>query len=379
MKQSVRWSFRFHMFFFLLFVGLSCGWTQEADEQYADAVEQVRSALSGMNALAATAALETAKPLAQTDEQKQELKRLEAIVPLIDSYVKWISQISASCQLSEIKLSDTSFVSVVEMTASEVTVRAEGKNKTYSINQLPPKLVRIMVQGIYNKTPDNKAIYGAYEGFHPKGDRELARQLWEQAAKAGLNTGSLIPELDVPRVPPLILLPGQENRMAIPSKEETESGLDSVLKKYSKQIEKAKTDPMKEKLAFVLLKPATKDKKMTAAERFALLNYIEQLGRDLSKPAIACEALAAKSQFYQINTVRKRIKLILTAEGQTKQENAQLAQVSGSLLQECGLTNRWDDARTLIPLVKKFAAEGGAGAMIKLANQAEAYLEKSQK
>ena len=372
---------RFAFLFFSgwMFFGLGFCLAQSDEDQYEDAAEQIRSALSGMNASAAQSALETAKPLAQTPDQQQELRRLEEIVPMIDSYVKWISQIAATCQLTEIKLSDTVFVSVVEMTASEVTVRAEGKNKTYPINQLPPKLVRVMVKGIYDKSADNKAIYGAFEAFHPKGDRALARQLWEQASKSGLNTSALIPELDVPRVPPLVILPGQENRLSVPTKDEVAAGLETVLQKYAKQIDKAKTDPMKEKLALILLKTAAKDKKLSPAQRFALLDYIEQLGMELSRPGIACDALAAKSQFYQMNTVRKRLKLITNAQASTKPEKAQLAQASGTLLQECGMTNRWDDARTLIPIVKKFATEGGVSAMLKLANQAQAYLEKNNK
>ena len=262
-------------------------------EAYNNAVEDVRGYLAGMNPEMARASLKDALKHATDRYQKTEIARLEECIYLIEDYLNVMSNFCANNALDdkEIKLSETDFAKIVEMKKDRVTVRAQGVNKTYQINQLSPKFVRILVGKSYNANKDNQAVFGAFEAFHPKGDRALAEKLW----KAAGMSSQMMEELDVPRVPPIIQR-GPDKRLSIPTDEEVAKGMEFVNNKFAKFIDNADTPQAKIKLSNQLIQMAAKNKAMTPGQKMACFKEAEKQVKDILQISPRYDVLEQKEK-----------------------------------------------------------------------------------
>ena len=345
-------------------------------EAYNNAVEDVRGYLAGMNPDMARASSKDALKHATDRFQKTEIARLEECIYLIEDYLNVMSNFCANNQLDEIKLSETEFVKVVEMKKDHVTVRSQGVNKTYMINQLSPKFVRILVGKSYNASKDNQAVFGTFEAFHPKGDRVLAEKLW----KAAGMSSQMMEELDVPRVPPIIQR-GPDKRLSIPTDEEVEKGMEFVNNKFAKFIDNADTPQAKIKLSNQLIQTASKNKAMTPGQKMACFKVAEQQVKDILQISPRYDVLDQKEKVFKTRTFRQRYELVSNANADPSDPDAckDIAAAAGKLLFECGETNRFDEAKKIIPLAKTAAQVSGNSKLFKYADQAEKYLEAQEK
>ncbi|MBR6436796.1 MAG: hypothetical protein IKS45_09835 [Thermoguttaceae bacterium] len=345
-------------------------------EAYNNAVEDVRGYLAGMNPDLARASLKDALKHATDRFQKTEIARLEECIYLIEDYLNVMSNFCANNQLDEIKLSETEFVKVVEMKKDHVTVRSQGVNKTYMINQLSPKFVRILVGKSYNASKDNQAVFGTFEAFHPKGDRVLAEKQW----KAAGMSSQMMEELDVPRVPPIIQR-GPDKRLSIPTDEEVEKGMEFVNNKFAKFIDNADTPQAKIKLSNQLIQTASKNKAMTPGQKMACFKVAEQQVKDILQISPRYDVLDQKEKVFKTRTFRQRYELVSNANADPSDPDAckDIAAAAGKLLFECGETNRFDEAKQIIPLAKTAAQVSGNSKLFKYADQAEKYLEAQAK
>ena len=345
-------------------------------EAYNNAVEDVRGYLAGMNPEMARASLKDALKHATDRFQKTEIARLEECIYLIEDYLNVMSNFCANNQLDEIKLSETEFVKIVEMKKDHVTVRSQGVNKTYQINQLSPKFVRILVGKSYNASQDNQAVFGTFEAFHPKGDRALAEKLW----KAAGMSSQMMEELDVPRVPPIIQR-GPDKRLSIPTDDEVAKGMEFVNNKFGKFIDNADTPQAKIKLSTQLIQAASKNKAMTPGQKMACFKVAEQQVKDILQISPRYDVMEQKEKVFKTRTFRQRYELVSTANADPSDPDAcrDIAAVAGKLLFECGETNRFDEAKQIIPLAKTAAQVSGNSKLFKYADQAEKYLEAQEK
>ena len=347
-------------------------------EAYNNAVEDVRGYLAGMNPEMARASLKDALKHATDRYQKTEIARLEECIYLIEDYLNVMSNFCANNALDdkEIKLSETDFAKIVEMKKDRVTVRAQGVNKTYQINQLSPKFVRILVGKSYNANKDNQAVFGAFEAFHPKGDRALAEKLW----KAAGMSSQMMEELDVPRVPPIIQR-GPDKRLSIPTDEEVAKGMEFVNNKFAKFIDNADTPQAKIKLSNQLIQMAAKNKAMTPGQKMACFKEAEKQVKDILQISPRYDVLEQKEKVFKTRTFRQRYELVVNANADPSDPDAcrDIAAAAGKLLFECGETNRFDEAKQIIPLAKTAAQVSGNSKLFKYADQAEKYLEPQEK
>lgn len=348
-------------------------------EAYNNAVEDVRGYLAGMNPEMARASLKDALKHATDRFQKTEIARLDECINLIEDYLSAMSNFCANNALDdkEIKLSETEFVKIVEMKKDHITVRAQGVNKTYQINQLSPKFVRILVGSkSYNANQDNQAVFGTFEAFHPKGDRALAEKLW----KAAGMTSQMMEELDVPRVPPIIQR-GPDKRLSIPTDDEVAKGMEFVNNKFGKFIDNADTPQAKIKLSNQLIQTASKNKAMTPGQKMACFKVAEQQVKDILQISPRYDVLDQKEKVFKTRTFRQRYELVSTANADPSDPDAcrDIAAAAGKLLFECGETNRFDEAKQIIPLAKTAAQVSGNSKLFKYADQAEKYLEAQAK
>ncbi len=363
----------------MLFAAVAFCWMGAAlanVEAYNNAVEDVRGYLAGMNPEMARASLKEALQHATDRFQKTEIARLEECIYLIEDYLNVMSNFCANNQLDEIKLSETEFVKIVEMKKDHVTVRSQGVNKTYQINQLSPKFVRILVGKSYNANKDNQAVFGTFEAFHPKGDRILAEKLW----KAAGMSSQMMEELDVPRVPPIIQR-GPDKRLPVPSDNEVAQGMEFVNNKFGKFIDNADTPQAKIKLSNQLIQMASKNKSLTPGQKMACFKVAEQQVKDILQISPRYDVLDQKEKVFKTRTFRQRYELVSTANADPSDPDAcrDIAAAAGKLLFECGETNRFDEAKQIIPLAKTAAQVSGNSKLFKYADQAEKYLEAQEK
>ncbi|MBQ2622519.1 MAG: hypothetical protein IJF84_14365 [Thermoguttaceae bacterium] len=366
-------------FLTMLFAAVAVFWTGAAlanVEAYNNAVEDVRGYLAGMNPEMARASLKDAVKHATDRYQKTEIARLDECINLIEDYLSVMSNFCANNTLDEIKLSETEFVKIVEMNKDRITVRSQGVNKTYMINQLSPKFVRILVGKSYNANKDIQAVFGAFEAFHPKGDRSLARKLWS----ASSLDKQMLEELDVPRVPPIIQR-GPDKRLPIPTDDEVEKGMEFVNTKFGKFIENADTPQAKIKLSNQLIQMAAKNKALTPGQKMACFKVAEQQVKDILQISPRYDVLEQKEKVFKTRTFRQRYDLVVNANADPSDPDAcrDIAAAAGKILFDCGETNRFDEAKQIIPLAKTAAQVSGNSKLFKYADQAEKYLEAQEK
>lgn len=351
-------------------------WAAEASSEiYDSAVEQARGALSGMNPAVARSALQQAQSEAKSKEQKEEVQRLEQCTDLIEEYLRTMSNFAQNCTTTEIKLSETDYARIVDTSANHITVRAQGVNKHYAINQLSPKFVRLLVGAWYNKTADNKAIFGAFEAFHPKGDLAMARKLWSESSL----DKSMLQELNVPRA---AAIPGSsqpDTRLAIPSSEEIAGGKEFVKKKFASQLARATDDAQKARMALLLVKNAA-DKRFTPAQSFAALEMAEEFATGLPQISPLYDVWETKERLFKTSSYKKRLELCksIKAESADKAACKDYAASVGKQLAQCGESGRYDDAKALIPLAKELARRGEIPALKRYVLQAEKFLENQK-
>ncbi len=94
---------------------------------------------------------------------------------------------------------DGAIVAIVEAQGDEFTIHAEGRNRRFTLKQLPPKIAEaIALRGLSDRGNERELCVGAFWAMDRWGDRELARRHWEQAGEVGRT---LMPELQ--EAPPL--------------------------------------------------------------------------------------------------------------------------------------------------------------------------------
>ena len=88
-------------------------------------------------------------------------------------------------------------VSVVEASAEKIVVRVAGRNREYETSKMPAKLAMTLAARWLNEdNPVSPAVLGAFQAVDPKGDRQQARLLFQQARAGGINVDGLLEELD---------------------------------------------------------------------------------------------------------------------------------------------------------------------------------------
>jgi hypothetical protein len=86
---------------------------------------------------------------------------------------------------------------VIESERNSMTVKFEGRVHRFRVENMPASLVMALADQFFGKDVDSKAIIGAFLAVDPNGDRALARRYWQEAARAGIDSEKLLPELDV--------------------------------------------------------------------------------------------------------------------------------------------------------------------------------------
>lgn len=163
------------------------------------ALTDVRASLAEADLQAAQNLLTTAAKYVQSDDDKAEVGRLESLTHNLGEFWKTMGQIVGKLQaMDEIPVRDYQVI-VVEVGRNRLAIKAAGQVREYSpLSQMPHLLVTALADWQFGKDPQSKAVYASYLALAPKGDRQRARQLWQEAIDAGVDVRYLLPELDHP-------------------------------------------------------------------------------------------------------------------------------------------------------------------------------------
>jgi len=160
------------------------------------AVSNVRFLMSDRDLAAARAQLKTAEANAQSQADQDQVARLDALLQNLTAFWNEVRKAVAGLQPGTELMGRNSQAIVVETSREELVVRSEGQVHRMSIQKLPTWLVLAVVAEIDTNAPSAKLLLGAFLAVEPGGDRARARQLWQEAARGGIDVSNLLPELN---------------------------------------------------------------------------------------------------------------------------------------------------------------------------------------
>lgn len=175
----------------------------EQTAAFQKALLRVRGLLAARNVDAVDGALQEAKSLARSAEQRAEVARLNEFAGYVAGFWNAVRESMKGLQTTdEIKIGSTA-LTVVSADQNEVTFHRPGRNDTYTVMNMPGGVAFALAERWYDKVnPVNKIYLGAFHAADPSGDPSEARRLWEAASKSGASSADLMPLLDLPRVQP---------------------------------------------------------------------------------------------------------------------------------------------------------------------------------
>ena len=159
------------------------------------AVEEVRSALAQHDLASAQEALKIAETNAQTSEEHDVVERLRILRHYLGEFWNGIRQAVIRLEATqEFTVGSTRFA-IVEGNSQYLIVRAEGRNIRWPIERIPGSVVELLAKRWFRtNNAATQLAFGAY--YAVRGQKQDARQYWEQAAKSGsADAKALLEEL----------------------------------------------------------------------------------------------------------------------------------------------------------------------------------------
>lgn len=163
---------------------------------FTQAIGEARFALASRNLSLAKEKLALAVSLAQTEENRGEVGRLETLHDHVEAFWGSLKPLVAAMQSgSEIEVGDARAM-VVEAGPDFVVLRAAGRNRRYNTEALPHRVAAAMAEQLFSSSGNAKALRAAFLTVEPDGDLNEARRLLHEARQDGTEVGELLEEVD---------------------------------------------------------------------------------------------------------------------------------------------------------------------------------------
>ncbi len=164
------------------------------------AMKTARSALAEQNIDIARQELKKARMVARLDRHVNMVERLELLARYASDYQSALKEAIDSFDSGDvINLPGGARVAIVETAPTTITVRAVGRNKRYTRNDLPIVLsLGISESWLDDSKPGSLIIRGVYLSLHKLADaeqREKGREFLLGAAQQGVDVGDLLQAL----------------------------------------------------------------------------------------------------------------------------------------------------------------------------------------
>lgn len=167
------------------------------------ALAAIRAAASGRDLAGLKEKLADAEKLKGEAKYDEEFERLKELCDYLDQFWRAIDKSARALQgAAELEIGDLR-VAVVEFDGGSLTLRVSGENRKYEIDSVPRKLCLFLAEQVLKPdAPSNKVFFGSFLLLDKDGDRKLARQYFDEAAKAKVKVAHLLPEFGVAAVTP---------------------------------------------------------------------------------------------------------------------------------------------------------------------------------
>lgn len=180
----------------------------DAADVRAAALTAVRSAVSGRDMAAAKENLAVAAKFKGIAEYDAEWARLDELVAYVAEFWQAVERGAKVAEGTQELMIGGQLVSVVEYADATLVLRVAGQNRRYKLRDMPAKVALTLAQQVMQpEAPNNKVFFGSFLALDGKGDRGLAKQMWDDASLAKIDVRRLLPELEVPLAPPPIEIP----------------------------------------------------------------------------------------------------------------------------------------------------------------------------
>jgi hypothetical protein len=343
------------------------------------ALMAARYQMSRRNNLAiAKVRIDEAESAAATDAEKQEVVRVRAMLSYVEQFQNAVTESLKSLDGGLDFAYEDDRIGVVEKSANLLVLRIGGVNKEYKIDDLPSKLAVAIAENWFRKDdPAAKVAIGAFLVVHPKGDRDRARALWQQAQLEGLTdeVALVMPELEVvipdelPDAPAEVPAVADDGRTAVPAADAQQAARDAVKQQFAADYEGAKDAATKSALADKLLTEAI-GMEGSGDARYVLLAEALDLALQASDAGVIVRTVDALAESYAVDGWQLKVQSLEGAgkSAQTPEANASLARAALDLTDEAVVTEMYDIAGQLTKTALAAARKSKDGNLLKEAS-----------
>jgi thiol-disulfide isomerase/thioredoxin len=169
----------------------------EQQAAFARAIKNAHAAMAVRKLDRARQELEAAKANVGPQRQQDQLVRLTALYGYVKGFWNAVADTLQDLQVAEtIQIDNTEFA-IVEVDGKSITIRAAGRNISYTLDTLPSGLaIALAGRWFDEQVPANKLYLGAFHAVDRKGNINEARRLWQEATQGGASAKTLMPLLD---------------------------------------------------------------------------------------------------------------------------------------------------------------------------------------
>lgn len=343
--------------------GRSALWAEESRRaaEYRTAVTDARRWMSKRQLDQAAQSLRLARENARSDEEKQEVERLETLLDYLRQFwqltIKGAQKLEAGQEI-EVELGRMKKIkaAVVEPLAAGLTLRVEGVNRLYRWETMPSEIVLALAKRSLAKDNVSKVAMGAFLAVDEKGDPAQARKLWEEAMRAGLDISSLLPELDAAEA--------AAKKPPLPKEDQLQQAEKELKEEYARSFARAVSPAAKEELARKLL--ADVQKTSDPLKRFVMLREAGDLAASISEVRMAASAIEQMAELYNVDLIQMKLQMLKkAAEGaRSPLHYRDVVLLSLNLADEAVRSRRQADAQAAITLAKEAARNSKSRTLI---------------
>lgn len=337
------------------------------------AVTDARRAMSKRELDGASKALKVASGNAQSKEDKAEVARLESMADYLGRFWRLLAKGAEGLKAGEelkvkITRSRTVKMAYVESVAGGVRFQVEGTTRLFTWKTMPTELVVALADKSLDKHKVSDVALGAFLATDEKGDRKRARELWERAARSGIDVAPLLAEIDssgaaAGKLPP----PPQEKDL--------KAAAEAVKQKYRWQYGRAHTPGEQLELARKLLADAPKVTD-DAAARYVMLREARDLAAKAGDLRVAAAAVEQTATYYQIDLLKAKVEMLRKASEGAKgpKQFRDVVLLCLNLADEARQSRHMAEARQAVEIANEAARNSKSRALMQQAAAAEQKL-----
>lgn len=277
--------------------------TQSPEQKAAfeKAIRDARAAMGARKLDRAKLELQAAKANVGTAEQDQQLARMEELYGYVEGFWKAVVESLKGLQATDTIPIDNTEIAIVEVDERSITIRAAGRNMSYTLDDMPTGLVTALAARWFDmKMPANLLFMGAFHAVDARGDLEQARRYWQDATQGGASAENLMPLLEE-RTAPLVAEQGP-----VPPKAVLAKARQALRTSMPEEFRMAKSLERKLALARELLDMAAQNE--NEIERYVLYDEALNLAGDAGSAADMNTAIDGLSTWYKVDAWALRVK-----------------------------------------------------------------------